>query len=122
MEIHETDAEQLPVFMPSRGVAPGHAMRNAPSSPQLAIRIPATAGVRSGRGAPLSPAPGVLHPPVPARSVRSAQGSGGSGSRLLPGAVRSCLLLQAAITALARGGRRGPARAATATPARGRRP
>lgn len=121
MEIHETDGEQLPVFMLSRGVAPGHAMRNAPSSPQLAIRIPATAGVRSGCRAPLSPAPGALHPPVPARSVRSAQGSGG-GSRLLPGAVRSCLPLQAAITALTRGGRRGPARAATATPARGRRP
>lgn len=88
IEIHETDEEQLPVFMLSRGVAPGHAMWNALSGPQLAIHSSGTAGVRSGCQGPPSPAPWALLPPVPMRSVRSAQGSSG-GSRLLPGAVRS---------------------------------
>lgn len=113
--------EQLPVFMLSGGVVSGHAMWNAPSSPQLAIHSPGTAGVRSGcRGPAVTSARG----PSPAGS-NTLRALGAGERRRSPSPPQRCPQLpplEAAITALSRGGHRGPARAATATPARGHRP
>ncbi|XP_030810525.1 uncharacterized protein LOC115907038 [Camarhynchus parvulus] len=89
MEIHETDEEQLPVFMLSRGVAPGHAMRNAPSSPQLAIRSPSACRPPPGSAAAAGPRCHLLPGPF-TRRFHALRALGVGKRRRFPFPPRRC--------------------------------